>query len=136
MDTPPSNEPPAVPPTPPPFDAPTRQWAMILHLSALCMFVIPFGNLIGPFIIWQIKKNELPAIDAVGRSAMNFQLSYTIYAVAAVIIGSALSCLIPFLPMLLPFAVVAAMIAFIVIAGVRANNGESYEIPGVIKFLK
>lgn len=136
MDTPPLNEPPAVPPTPPPSDAATRQWAMILHLSALSMFVIPFGNLIAPFVIWQIKKNELPAINAVGRSAMNFQLTYTIYAVAAVIVGSVLSCLIPFLPMLLPFAVLAAMIAFTVIAGVRANNGEGYEVPGVIKFLK
>lgn len=109
---------------------------MILHLSALSMFIIPFGNLIGPFVIWQIKKNELPAINTIGREAMNFQLTYTIYTVAAAIIGSVLSCLIPFLPMLLPFAALAAIVAFTVISGIRANNGEGYEVPGVIKFLK
>jgi uncharacterized protein len=136
MDTPPLNEPPAVPPTPPPSDAATRQWAMILYLSALSTFIVPFGNIIGPLIIWQIKKTELPAIDAIGKEAMNFQISYTLYMIGAVIVGGVLSCIIPLLPMLLPFAVFAALIAFTIIAAVKANNGESYTIPAVIKILK
>ncbi len=29
-----------------------RQWAMFCHLSALLGIWIPFGNLIGPLILW------------------------------------------------------------------------------------
>lgn len=109
---------------------------MILHLSALSTFIIPFGNIIGPVVIWQIKKSELPAIEAIGKAAVNFQISYTIYMIASVVVASVLSCLIPLLPMLLPFAVFAAWIAFTIIAGIKANSGETYAIPGVIKILK
>ena len=41
-------------------NAEERQWGMFAHLSALAGFVIPFGNIIGPLVIWQIKKNALP----------------------------------------------------------------------------
>ena len=36
-----------------------RMWGMFAHLSALAMFIIPFGSIIGPLIIWSMKKDEL-----------------------------------------------------------------------------
>lgn len=33
-----------------------RMWAMIAHLSAVVGFVIPFGNVIAPLLIWILKK--------------------------------------------------------------------------------
>ena len=50
-------------PVPPPGKpgAEARQWALIVHLSALLGFVLPFvGNLIGPLIVWQLKKDMDP----------------------------------------------------------------------------
>src|SRR5690606_26002266 len=49
--------PPAAAP-PPPSGAPSneeRQWALFTHLSALAGFIIPFGNLLGPLVMWQVK---------------------------------------------------------------------------------
>jgi len=38
-----------------------RTWAMATHLAALAVFIFPFfGNIIGPLIIWLIKKDESP----------------------------------------------------------------------------
>ena len=44
-----------------------KTWGMIAHLSALAGFVIPFGNLIGPLIVWLIKKDTMPFVDDQGK---------------------------------------------------------------------
>lgn len=133
MDTPPLNEPPAVPPTPP-SDASTKQWAAILHFSALTGFIIPFGNLLAPLVVWQIKKTELPSLDAVGKDVMNFQLSYLIYGVAATIIAIVGSCL--YVPIVLPLVVGIAWLVFTILGGIKASNGEPYAFPYVLKLIK
>lgn len=58
-----------------------KDWCMFLHLSTLVGFVIPFGNIIGPLIMWIIKKDESPFIDAHGRRAIDFHISLLIVAV-------------------------------------------------------
>ena len=53
----------ATAPPPVPSGAPSaddRQWGMFAHLSALSGVVIPFGNIIGPLVVWQVKKDTLP----------------------------------------------------------------------------
>ncbi len=134
MDTPPINEPPAVPPIPPPSDAATKQWAAILHFSALAGFVFPFGNILAPLIVWQVKKAELPGLEAIGKSVMNFQISYMIYGIAATVIGIVGSCL--YVPVALPFIVAIAWLVFTILGGIKASNGEAYVFPATIKFLK
>jgi hypothetical protein len=60
----------------------TRQWAMFLHLSILAGFVVPMAGLVVPIIIWQVKKADLPGIDAHGKNAFNWIVSKIIYLVA------------------------------------------------------
>ena len=55
-----------------------RQWAMFCHLSALLGIWIPFGTIIGPLILWQIKREMDPFIDAQGKEALNFQITVAI----------------------------------------------------------
>src|SRR5258708_25902172 len=73
------------PMSPPPPQTPTesqvRMWQMWCHMSALAGIFLPFGNVLGPLIVWQVKKNEIPSIEAHGRAAMNFQLTILIAAV-------------------------------------------------------
>jgi len=39
-----------------------RQWAMFCHYSAFFWFLAPMiGNVIGPLIVWQLKKDMDPA---------------------------------------------------------------------------
>ena len=74
---------PAPAPVGPPFvpPGPERQWCMWCHLSALSGLIIPMGNILGPLLIWQMKKAEFPALDWHGKAALNFQLSVLIYLV-------------------------------------------------------
>ena len=112
-------------------------WGMLCHISALAGFVIPFGNIIGPVIVWVLKKDQSPFVDAHGKEAINFNISYSIYFVALAIIGFILSfILIGFLVfMLMPFVAIAVLV-FIVLAAIKASKGEFYKYPLTIQFVK
>ena len=62
----------------------TRQWAMLLHLSMLAGYAVPLAGLVAPIVIWQIKKNELPAIDEHGKNAVNWIISHIIYLMVCI----------------------------------------------------
>ena len=50
-----------------------KLWAMAIYLSSF------FFVLIGPLVIWLIKKNDSDFIDYHGKEYFNFLISYTIY---------------------------------------------------------
>jgi uncharacterized Tic20 family protein len=111
-------------------DRQTRQWAFILHLSVLAGFLVPLAGLVVPFVIWQLKKDELPGIDAHGKNAVNWILSGMIYGVVSVL----LVFVIIGIPMLM--ALGALGVVFPIIAGIKANDGELWKYPMSITFLK
>ena len=108
-----------------------RLWGMFCHLSALLSFIgIPFGHLLGPLVIWLIKKNDFPFVDQQGKASLNFQLSLTLYALGAAV----LIVLLIGIPLLIIIAI--ADIIFVILAAIKANNGESYQYPCTINFIK
>ena len=110
---------------------------MWCHMSALAGFVVPFGNLIGPLIVWQMKRNEFPTIDEHGKESLNFQLSVLIYLLAGGVAAFVLSFLcIGFLlvPVLLVIGV--AGLVFAVIGGIKANEGVLYRYPLTLRLIK
>ena len=122
-----------VAPPMPPIAAPSaeeKQWAMFAHLSALIGFLIPFGSILGPLIIWQIKKAEMPYVDEHGKEALNFQITVLIAVLACLVLSV---ILIGFL--LLPVVGIAALVLTIM-AGIKANNGESYRYPFTLRLVK
>jgi uncharacterized Tic20 family protein len=122
---------PAPPPGSPGSDA--RMWNMLCHLSALAGFVIPFGSILGPLIIWQIKKNEFPSVDIHGKASVNFQI--TVMLALIVCLFPAFFCLgILVVPAVL-FIGLAGLI-FAIIAGIKANNGEDYKYPWSLELIK
>lgn len=111
-----------------------QQWILFLNLSALAGLVIPaLGHILGPLIIWLVKKPESAAIDAAGRNVLNFQISWTIWMVASVVLAAVGSCLV--VPIFLPFAVGIAWLVFVIIGSIKASNGEAYTFPLTIKML-
>jgi len=113
----------------PPKDACT--WAMLCHIAGLGGFIIPgAGCVIGPLIVWQIKKDLDPFVDQSGKEAMNFQISMLIYGIIA-----GLLCFVCIGMFLLP-AVAIVDIVFLVIAAIKATNGEAYHYPVSIRFIK
>ena len=106
-------------------------------LDATCHFLsfagligIPFGNVLGPLVLWAIKKDEMPSVNEHGKESINFQISMTIYTIIA-----GLSILLAIGIVLLP-AIIVLNLVLVIIAGVKAANGEFYRYPLTIRFIK
>ncbi len=106
-----------------------RNWAMATHLSALIGLIgIPLGNIIGPLVVWLLKREEHKFIDRSGKESLNFQISMTIYglvAFATVLIGIGI--------ILLPIILIANFV-LVIIASIKTSDGEKY--PLTIRFIK
>lgn len=106
----------------------SKTWAAMTHLSAFAMFVgVP--SVVGPLVMWLIKKDEDQYADLHGREAINFNLSFLIYGIASAVLIIALVGLF-----LLP-AVLVAWFALVIVATMKASNGEFYRYPLTIRFL-
>lgn len=112
-------------------DKDSRMWSMFCHLTALSAFIgIPFGNIIGPLIIWLIKKDDFPMVDDHGKESLNFQISMTIYTIVSFFL-----CFILIGFLLLP-AVLLVDLILVIIASVKANKGDAYRYPFTVRFIK
>jgi len=142
-----------------------KNLATFIHLSTFSRFIIPFGNFIGPIVLWAANKEKSEFIDQHGKQAINFQISVLLYAI---IIGT---ITVPFFifnlfngmdiidfhgfhnfhinvgkpsPLLYiggglgALAVIAFIIelALIVRASLAARDGKLYKYPLTINFLK
>jgi len=112
-----------------------RMWAMFCHLAGFA-WILPitpaFGSVLGPLILWLIKKNEYVFVDDQGKEAVNFQITMFLYgAVAALLMFLCVGFV------LLP-AVVVLDVIFTVIAAIKANDGYHYRYPYplIIRFIK
>ncbi len=127
---------PPTPPVQPPADGQARMWNMLCHLSALSGYFIPFGNILGPLLIWQIKKNEFPSVEQHGKAALNFQLTVIIAAVVTGAVGVVLSFFcIGFLGIIGAGLIFLSGIIFSIIAGLKANEGKDYKYPFSLKLI-
>ena len=125
---PPGSQPPN--PQPPPLRQDRTLDATCHFLSFAGLIGIPFGNILGPLVLWAIKKDEMPSVNEHGKESINFQISMTIYTIIA-----GLSILIAIGIVLLP-AIIVLNIVLVIIAGVKAANGEFYRYPLTIRFIK
>jgi uncharacterized protein len=115
----------------------TKLWNMLCHLSALAGLVLPFGNILGPLIVWQLKKNEIPSVDQHGKDALNFQITATLILVALVIIAFILTFVLIGILLFPVIGLLAlAAIGFSVYAGIQANNGVSFKYPYSFELIK
>ena len=121
-----------------------KQMGMFLHLSQLLNLIIPPGGLIAPIVLWQMKKDEMPALDAHGKMVVNWIISSTIYFfISGIIIAIGIPLMLILVGFVLifigglAFAAVGIMgLVFAIIGGIKANNGEFWEYPLTIKFIK
>ena len=138
-DTPPpvpatSNQPPSVPPS----QTNENSLAVVMHLLGFAWFVFPFyGNILGPLVLWLIKRGESPFLDRVGKEVLNFQISFSIYISVTLAVGTVL--LIFLVGILFYFVAAAIWVAWVVlmiIGAVKTSNGEEYKYPFTIRLLQ
>jgi len=107
-----------------------RTWSVLCHASALLgLFFHFFGHLLGPLLVWLIKRDASPEIDANGKESLNFQISMLIYDVVAGILCFVLIGI----PILIALWILNTV--FVIIASVKTSNGETYRYPFTIRFL-
>lgn len=111
-------------------DKDERMWGMMCHLLAFSGYLIPFGSVLGPLVIWMIKKDEMPFVDDQGKESLNFQLTMLI----AVIVSAILILVLIGIPMLC--VLIIFQIVVIIMAAVKANDGIKYRYPYTIRFIK
>lgn len=112
-----------------------RKWAMIAHLSALVgLLGNGIGFLLGPLIVWAIKKDDHPFVDEQGKEAMNFQLSMIIIGVVAFALIFTIIGILIAVPVLILVAIVAVVLP--IVGGIRANEGEHYRYPFAWRLIK
>lgn len=108
-----------------------KTFGMLCHLLGFAGVIgIPFGNILGPLIMWLVKKNESSFVDQCGKESLNFQISLTIYAVVCALLTI---ILIGFAGL---FAILIIDIICIIKASIKANNGKTYTYPLTIRFIK
>lgn len=88
-----------------------------MELLSFAFFFFPFGNILGPLILWLVKKDSEPAVDAAGKQVLNFNISWTIW--------SFVTCGVGFF----------VWLVLAVIASIKAANNEPYEHPLTLKII-
>ena len=107
-----------------------RTMGMVAHLISLVGFVIPFGNVIGPLVIWLMKKDTMPFVDDQAKESLNFNITI---AIAAIVCSLLMFVLIGFV--LLP-VVAIAWIVLTIMAAMKANEGVMYRYPFTLRLVK
>ena len=120
-------------PPPPPSGTPgadERQWGLFAHLASLVGLIIPFGTLLGPLVVWLIKKDTMPFVNDQGKEALNFNITV---ALAIIVSGVLTLVLIGFLLMIV---VGIAWLVLTIMAAMAANRGEAYRYPFTLRLVK
>lgn len=103
-----------------------KTMGMIAHLSGIVT------GFIGPLVIWLINKDKSDKAWVIeeAKEALNFQITVLI----AMFICGALTLILIGL-FLIPIVAIAALVLAIM-AGLKANSGESYRYPFAIRLIK
>ena len=108
-----------------------RKWAMICHIIALVGILgNGIGFLVGPLVVWLLKREDDPFINEQGKEAVNFQITMFI----ALIVSALLAMIV--IGIFLLIAVGILMTVFPISAAIKANDGNHYAYPLSYRFIK
>jgi uncharacterized Tic20 family protein len=107
-----------------------RTWGSLAHLSALCGMLIPFGNLLGPLIIWRTRGQRTPFVGDQALEALNFNISIALGLVVC------LALVWLFIGILMASALIIYWIIMTVLATLKAGEGHSYRYPITLHLIK
>src|SRR5699024_6398167 len=116
-----------------------RLFAMLRYLAGI------ITTFFGPLLIWLLKRDESEYVDFHGIEFLKFFISYSIYGFASgfIILFAFFICFIPFIGFcIIGVAILAASLigvaglVLMIVASVKAYNGELYRIPLVFILIK
>ncbi len=117
-----------------------KQWGMFAHLSAVVAICLGGLGFVGPLIIWLIKRSQMNFVDDQGKESLNFQLNILGAGVVLGILGVPLGFLTFGLGLFLLFPLLAALAVYAIVmpilGAVRANAGQAYRYPYIIRVIE
>lgn len=100
-------------------------------LLGMLLFLLNFFTaIIGPLIIWLLKREESAYVDHHGKEYFNLIISFFIYEIIA-----AVTLVIGIGFILIPILSIVFLI-FIIIGAVKAYQGEYYRFPLIFRLIK
>lgn len=107
-----------------------RNWAVACHLASLTAYIgVPLGHVLGPLVVWLIKKDQSSFVDVVGKEALNYNLSLTIWLILSAVL---VLCFVGVIGLV---ALVIMDLIVTVLAAMAASRGEIYHYPLTIRFI-
>jgi uncharacterized Tic20 family protein len=97
---------------------PAQNWRLYIDLCALAGIIIPFGNILGPMVLWLAKKDTETVVKTHGPDAMNFHISWTIWTLVTCGLGG------------------LVYLVFWIIRLIKFANLEDYKAPLTLTILK
>lgn len=124
------------------ISAEERQWAMFAHLSALLGGLLTtgwaasIGCLIGPLVIWLLKRETMPFVDDQAKEALNFNITIAaimlaLFALGIVTLGIGFLIAVPIM-----LLIGLAALVLVIIAAIKSNDGIAYRYPFAIRLVK
>ena len=108
-----------------------RTWGMLAHLSALAGLVMPLvGIVLGPLVVWLTRRDESEFVAAHAKEALNFNISVLLGALACMLL------MLVFVGFLLGTALFVAWLVMMLIAAIKASEGQSYRYPFSLRLVK
>ncbi len=106
-----------------------RTWGMVAHLAALGFFIFPFGNILGPLIVYLAKRDQSAFVAAHAKEALNFNIT--------VLFGALVSCLLLllFIGVLFGALLIMFWLVMTIVAALKANEGLPYRYPFTIRLV-
>lgn len=113
-----------------------RNWALFGHLSAFSAFITGFGCILGPLIIWLVKRDTMPFAADQAKEALNFNITLLIVGIglgifSVVTLGIGLIVALPaFLVLFIGWIILT------IVGAVNANNGVLYRYPLTLRLIQ
>jgi len=107
-----------------------RTWGLLAHLSAFAGSLVGGLTPLGPLVVMLTMGERSAFVRRHAVEALNFNISFLIYGLVSFLL---VFVLIGFV--LLPLLVVA-WVVLVIVAGVKANQGEDYRYPLTIRMVR
>ena len=114
-----------------------RQWGLFGHLSSLAgLFTGGIGNIVGPLIIWLIKKDTMPFAADQAREALNFNITLLIASIVLILVTVFTLFIAAFITIPLGILLGIAWLVLTIMAAMKANEGVAYRYPFTLRLVK
>jgi uncharacterized Tic20 family protein len=118
------------------ISAEEKQWGMFAHLAGVAAILLGGMGFLGPLIVWLVKKDQMPFVNDQGKESLNYQINVL---VLLAVLGpiSVIMAFLTFGLILIPAGAAFVVLAIVmpIVAAMKANTGEAYRYPLIIRVI-